>query len=110
MGSLLVDCPEVTRTTCAPGATAPDHSTSRLFSVKSSIVQRAPELVAAVQIPGSGVPFTPVRLIGVNPAGKPNVLRKVATSVRLISLVPTIAIVCPVPLIGVVAFHSGCTL
>src|SRR5580692_489655 len=109
MGSLLVDCPEVTRTTCAPGATAPDHSTSRLFSVKSSMVHREPELVAAVQMPGS-IPLTPFTSIGINPADKPKVLRNVATSARLISLVPTIPIVCPVPLIGVVAFHSGCTL
>ena len=42
--------------------------------------------------------------------GKPKKFRKSATSCGLMSVSPTIAMVCPVPSIGGVAFHNGATL
>src|SRR5271170_5984061 len=84
----------VTNLIVAPLATAPDHSTSRVFSVWSP----------ALGVPGSA-PLT--MTVGAF-AGRPKAERKVATSVRLISLRPAIAIVWPVP--SMPAFHSGRTL
>src|SRR5271170_3003163 len=84
----------VTNLIVAPLATAPDHSTSSVFSTLSS----------AEGIPGS-VPLT--MMVGAF-AGRPKDERKVATSVRLISLRPAMAIVWPVP--STLAFHRGRTL
>jgi len=41
----LVFWPVTTRSICAPGATAPDHSTSSEFSVRSPVLQAAEVLV-----------------------------------------------------------------
>src|SRR5579863_4547989 len=82
--------PETTRTTLAPLATAVDHSTSREFSVRSSIVQR-PLPAVLVQMPG----LIPLATTCVNDlmGGRPKALRKVATSLATISLVPAMAMV-----------------
>ena len=98
-GSGVVGALDVTRIMLAPLATAPDHSTSSVFSTRSP----EHELSNPGQSPGSLLVITTDGAL----AGKPKAARKAATSVGLILLVPAIAMFCPVPSIAVLAFQSG---
>ena len=100
-------CPVTTSTICAPGATAPDHSTSSVFSSISFWLQVPLVLMHWMAV----VPAVWVSICcGVNPAGREKAVRNAATSEAAIRLVPAMAIVWPVPSIGVPACHSGSTL
>ncbi len=85
---------ETTNLMAAPLATAPDHSTSRSASISS------PELT----IPGS----RPLSITCGLLEGRPNVERKVVTSLSLMLVRPAMATDCPVP--SNFVFQSGVTL
>src|ERR1041385_9518134 len=84
---------DTTKSIVALLATAPDHSTSRSASPSSS----------GLTMPGS-VPF---RMMFGGLGGRPFIERKVATSLGLRLLRPTIAMVCPVP--SRPSFHRAAT-
>src|SRR5262244_1513073 len=86
----LVRVEELTTTSMlAAGATAPDHSASRMASISS---------------PGTGPGSWPLKTRVVLFGARPKVCRNVETSMRRKLLRATIAIVCPAPLI---VFNSG---
>ena len=81
--------------------------------------QSAVELVLVQTVKGWLLPETRIGVLALLVVGKPKKVRNVATSLlpfaptsevdcpTSMSLVPAMAIVCPVPSIGALLFHSG---
>src|SRR5277367_4910327 len=99
--NVVVVLAEITKLIVAPGATAPDHCTSRAAS--HSLPPSAQGSIPGFELLEPGV-YVLVKFT----AGRPNNERKFVRSAGFTSLSEMMAMVWPVPVMP--AFHSGRTL